>query len=184
MMTREEWLDAAVEKWRPIFKNAGVTLPKKIRISVGWPGGRGPKRHVIGQCFGPEMVGDKTPALFVSPVVKDPVIALAVVGHELVHGSGRMHHRKEFSDLAAKIGLQKPWKATTAGPELAKTLRAMAKELGKYDHSPISQSHFKVQTTRLLKVVCPVDDYTARITRKWIDVGFPTCPCGEEMTYG
>jgi len=37
------------------------------------------------------------------------------------------------------------------------------------------------QTTRMLKVECPADGYIVRTTQKWIDLGLPTCPCGEEM---
>jgi len=36
----------------------------------------------------------------------------------------------------------------------------------------------------MLKVSCPADGYTVRTTAKWIAVGFPTCPCGTEMTIG
>lgn len=39
----------------------------------------------------------------------------------------------------------------------------------------------KKQSTRMLKVICPGCGYTVRTTQKWIDIGLPTCPCGEEM---
>ncbi len=37
------------------------------------------------------------------------------------------------------------------------------------------------QGTRMLKVICPADGYTIRTTNKWLQVGFPTCPCGTVM---
>jgi hypothetical protein len=34
----------------------------------------------------------------------------------------------------------------------------------------------------MLKALCPVDGYTMRLTRKWIDeLGWPVCPCGETL---
>lgn len=37
------------------------------------------------------------------------------------------------------------------------------------------------QATRLLKLQCPACGYILRGTRKWIDVGLPTCCCGTRM---
>lgn len=184
-MYREEWLNKAVDELRPIFKKAGVPVPKKVRVSVGFPGGRGPKNGIIGQCWTPESVKDKVPAVFVSPVLNDPVEALKTLTHELVHATGQRGHRKDFSTLAAKVGLDKPWKSTTATTEFREWLKDLAKRLGKYDHSAINSSdRGPKQTTRLIKVVCPDCGYTIRVTQKWIDEGFTSCPDGTEMTYG
>lgn len=179
--TREQWLEEAVEVLRPVFKKAGDPLPKRVRVSVGWPGGRGPKRDTIGQCWPVETVDDKVAALFISPVLKDPVRVLDVLVHELVHATGKSGHRKEFSSLAAKVGLEKPWRATHASEELKKSLKSIAKALGKYDHGAISASSYTRQTTRLLKAQCQSCGYTVRVTRKWLDVGLPQCPDGDEM---
>jgi hypothetical protein len=35
--------------------------------------------------------------------------------------------------------------------------------------------------SRLLKCECPACGYTIRTTQKWLDIGTPTCPCGDEM---
>lgn len=35
----------------------------------------------------------------------------------------------------------------------------------------------------MLKVVCPDDGYIVRTTQKWLDIGMPFCPCGEQMEY-
>jgi hypothetical protein len=180
-MIREEWLSKAIEELRPDFVKAGSPLPEKIRVSVGFPGGRGPKRDVIGQCWPVDTVEDNTPAVFISPVLKDPVTVLGTLVHELVHSVGRTGHRKEFSSLAAEVGLVKPWRSTGEGPELKERLKVLAEQLGEYDHGQIKTSSIIRQTTRLLKVQCPVCDYTARITRKWLDVGLPSCPDGDEM---
>jgi hypothetical protein len=183
-MTREQWLNKALDEMRPWFVDAGDPLPEKIRISVGWMGGRGRKSSTIGQCWHPDQVEDKTPAIFIVPTLNDPIRILDVLVHEGVHAAGKFNHRKEFSDLAKKLGLEKPWTATHAGEELKKRLTELAEKLGPFDHAAIRKDAIKRQTTRLLKVMCHSCGYVARITAKWIDYGFPTCPCGEEMDYG
>jgi hypothetical protein len=82
-------------------------------------------------------------------------------------------------------------KATTEGDAFKKEIGCpVLKQLGKYPHAELSgglSSGPGKQDTRLMKVYCPACDYKARITRKWIEVGVPTCPneeCssnGEEM---
>ena len=181
-MFREEWLNKALdEHLRPRFADQGHALPDKVRVSVGWPGGRGPKRNVIGQCWPASTVEDGVVALFVSPVLFDPVEVLTTLTHEAVHSIGMEGHRKEFSEVAKKVGLLKPWTHTPASDELKDFLHTVAEQLGPYDHGKIKAGSIIRQATRLLKVACPDDGYTARITRKWIDVGLPICPCGTEM---
>lgn len=43
-------------------------------------------------------------------------------------------------------------------------------------------SRGKGSGSRMLKLICPNDGYTVRTTRKWLDVGSPSCPCGEVLT--
>lgn len=182
MLTREQWFNQAVQALRPLFKEVGDPIPKKVRVSVGWPGGRGAKRHVVGQCWDAKVVSDGTPAVFISPVLKDPIEVLVTLTHELVHSTGKKGHRKEFSGLAGKVGLVKPWKSTPASDELKDRLNKIARNLGKYDHGSIKQESLIRQATRLLKVACPEDGYTIRVTQKWLDaMGFTICPCGTEM---
>ena len=181
-MYREEWLNKALdEHLRPRFAEAGHPLPDKVRVSVGWPGGRGPKRNTIGQCWPASTVEDGVVALFISPVVNDPVEVLSTLTHEAVHSIGMEGHRKEFAEVAGKVGLLKPWTHTPASDELKEFLRDVAEKLGPYDHGAIKPQSIIRQATRLLKVECPQDGYVARITRKWIDFGLPVCPCGTEM---
>jgi len=40
------------------------------------------------------------------------------------------------------------------------------------------KSRGKGSGSRLKKLECPRCGYTARTTKKWIEVGLPTCPCG------
>lgn len=186
--TREEWLVAAVEALgREVFAPAELTLPN-VRVSVGWPGGRGKKENVIGQCWPTTLAGDKVAQLFISPVLNDGARILDVLAHELVHAVDdcKSGHKGPFAKMAKAIGLTGKMTATVASPELVEKLTALVHELGVYPHSELAKgggSHTpKKQGTRMLKVECPVGSgYVVRMTRKWIEeLGTPTCPCCQE----
>jgi hypothetical protein len=90
--------------------------------------------------------------------------------------------REGFRGKATAIGLVGKMTATTVGEELLPKLTAIAERLGDYPHSVLKPSgKEKVQTTRMLKLECPEDGYIVRTTAKWLDVGYPSCPCGTEM---
>jgi len=74
-------------------------------------------------------------------------------------------------------------RSTTATPEFNERLQALTTQTGPYPHAQLNPEDrpTKKDGTRLLKVVCPGCGYTVRVTRKWLDVGNPVCPCGEEM---
>ena len=186
--TREEWLVAAIDALRPIFAETGETLPA-VRVSVGWPGGRGKKNAVIGQCWKTTTATDKVSQLFVSPVLDDAVRVLDVLTHELIHAIDdcQSGHRGRFGKIARAVGLEGKLTATVAGPELLVKLTAIAKGLGTYPHAALAGSADgadgpKKQGTRMLKVECPEESgYKVRITRQWLDsYGAPLCPCHNE----
>lgn len=194
--TREQWLNAAVELLRPIFKARGkIDLPKKIRISCGWTsaGGRGKR---IGECWSKTASGDGTIEMFISPKLDDEMRVLGVTVHECVHAGVGLDkkHGPIFKAGATAMLLEGKMKATTEGDAFKKEIgRPVLKALGEYPHAELSgglSSGPGKQDTRLLKVYCPVCDYKARITKKWIEVGIPACPneeCeqhGEEMMLG
>lgn len=189
--TREQWLNAAVELLRPIFKTrAKIDLPKKIRISCGFPMGRG---KAIGQCWSKTASGDGTFEIFVSPKLDEEMQVLDVTVHELVHAGVGLDkkHGPIFKAGATAMLLEGKMKATTGGDAFKKEIgRPVLKALGEYPHAELTgglSSGPGKQDTRLMKVFCAACDYKARITRKWIEVGVPTCPneecssCGEEM---
>lgn len=182
-MTREEWLTAAVAALVPLFAEHDAELPE-VRVSVGWPGGRGKKNAVIGQCWPTGLAADGKAQLFISPVIDDGVRVLDVLTHELIHAwdDCQSGHKGPFTKLCRALGLEGKPTATVAGPELAEKLEAIAAELGDYPHAALSSSSpTKKQGTRMIKVECPEDGYTIRTTEKWLAVGLPTCPCGSEM---
>lgn len=192
-LTREAWLEQAVEALRELFKPVeNVTIPT-VRVSVGWPGGRGPKSNVVGQCWAAEAAGDKMNQIFVSPVQDNPVEVLETLAHEMIHASdnGESKHRAHFARVARAIGFLQPMKSTPASDELKAKLTDIAEELGTYPHAAISVlSKPKVQKTYMVKII-PGDcnecdpDYKLRMTEKWLDeAGAPLCPHGIQMVEG
>lgn len=189
--TREEWLVAAVKALASDFEEIGAPLPQ-VRVSVGWPGGRGRKNSVIGQCWAGAAASDGVAQVFVSPVLDDVSQVLAVLVHELVHAVDecKSGHKGNFVRLAKAIGLEGPWTSTSAGESLTARLAEVAKDLGTYPHAALATVDGadgpKKQGTRMLKVACVAADegeeaYVVRMTRKWLDTyGAPICPCHEE----
>lgn len=195
--TREEWLVEGVKALSPIFGQVGETLPP-VKVSVGWPGGRGRKNSVIGQCWSPAVAADEVSHVFVSPVLDDAVRVLDVLAHELVHAinfageDAGCGHRGAFARIAKAIGLEGKMTATVAGEGLMECLKAIAADLGDYPHGAIAAGADgadgpRKQGTRMIKAECAQGSgYKVRMTRQWIDeVGFPICPChGEAMVEG
>lgn len=198
--TREEWLTAAIEALRPRFELIGATIPA-VRVSVGWPGGRGRKNTTIGQCWASSASSDNVAQVFISPVLDAAVGTpktdttpgtegvLDVLVHELVHAvdDNKSGHKGEFTKLAKSLGLVGKMTATTAGPELTAHLNELVDELGAYPHAAIIAGAEGAdgpakQGTRMLKVECTEGSgYVVRMTRKWIDeYGTPSCPCHAE----
>lgn len=185
-LDREQWLLKCLENFRRDFQNFGHPLPERIRASCSWPskGALAKKKRRIGEAWSAECSGDKTFETFISPCLQDSVEVGATLVHELVHcavglkaGHGRM-----FRECAIKMGLEGKMTATKAGEKLKERLHAIAKRLGEYPHAKLKHSDAPPkQGTRMILVKCPVCEYQCRTTRKWLEVGVPTCPCGTEM---
>lgn len=183
--TREEWLVAGVAAIEPLFEAIGETVPP-VKVSVGWPGGRGRKGSVIGQAWNKAASADGVAQVFVSPVLDDAVRVLDVLTHELVHviDENASGHKGRFVRMAKAVGLTGKMTATVAGDALRETLTEIAARLGDYPHAALTTAAEgadgpKKQGTRMLKVECAEGSgYVVRMTRKWIDeVGTPSCPC-------
>jgi hypothetical protein len=175
-MTREEWLEQAVELLRPWYDTHGYSIPDKVRVSVGWPRG---SRKAVGQCWHKSASADNVPQVFISPVEVEPLAVLSTLAHELVHAAIDPHsgHAGKFVTAMRALGLNGKPTSAGAGPELMPLLLDIAAKLGDYPHAALNPSEgFKKQSTRLLKVECDSCGYTARVTRKWLDVGTPFCP--------
>ena len=145
---------------------AGLRAPSHVWASVGFPRGSRGKAKAIGQCWGRIHSADKSGHIFISPVLTESTRVLDVLLHEVGHDVvGCEHgHKKPFSDFAKKVGLVKPWTATTASPELEATLALVVKELGEYPHAKLSdiEGAGKKQTTRMRLYQCPVCEQKVR----------------------
>jgi len=143
--TREEWLESAASLVSAIFPEQTKLPP--LKLSVGWPKG---SRKAIGQCWHPQHSKDaETVAVFVSPVVEEPLQVLVTLAHELCHAvTGVSGHGKAFQHMAGRIGLLPPWTATPASEGLLEVLRPMLDVLGPYPHVQLSMAQRKKQATR------------------------------------
>lgn len=185
---REAWLGQAVRAMGEWLAEVGEEMPA-VRVSVGWPGGRGPKATVRGQCWPTTSAEDDTAQIFISPQQADTVTTLAVLLHEMVHAvddcsSG---HRGNFIRISRDLGFTSKWTSSdNRTRSLTDRLEELAKRLGDFPSAAIlvgarAADTPKKQSTRMLKVECPDDGYIVRTTQKWLDMGVPTCPCGTEM---
>jgi ssDNA-binding Zn-finger/Zn-ribbon topoisomerase 1 len=121
-----------------------------------------------------------------------------VLIHELAHAenntlgikdcSGKAHN-KHFKTMAERLGLKCAEKRDKRyGWGLTDLDKGASDFLAKvkYDNSifalnRLEEGKTSKAGTRLLKAECPECGYTVRVTQKWIDVGMPTCPCGQKM---
>ena len=156
--TREAWLEAAArELGRSVFPADVWQGMPPYKLSVGWPKGARGKGHAIGQCWSGKSAADgATHHIYIAPNQTDPVDVLAVLAHELVHAAVgcEAKHGREFSQLAAKLGLVKPWTATTPSDGLREVLTNVARVLGEYPHVGL-HAPLKKQSTRMRLWECP-----------------------------
>jgi hypothetical protein len=201
MNTREEYLLAAVEELRPMFtKNKLVIQP--VKVSCGF-GSKSPMKR-LGECWQAGACADSiTRNIFISPLNKTAVEALATLVHELVHASlpDEEKHGKMFKEAMKALGLEGKATSTYAGPALLEQLEAIVDKLGDYPTSRLipkeKSKNEKAKAKKSFKLFCPrkrngekacilVDktaggDYNVTASRKSLKLGFPLCPCGAEM---
>lgn len=187
-MNREEWLHALAAKLAPWFQEAGHPIPASVRLACGFPSqaALARRKRRIGECWAKAASADaKTIHIFISPVLANELEVAETVLHELIHAAlpFGVGHKGPFVKMAKGFGLQAPWTATTASPELKARLNALLSMMPeRYPHAALQAVNRRgSKGSRLLKVACPECDYTVRVTRMWLDKGLPTCPCGTEM---
>lgn len=160
---REAWLRAAYALLRrKLLKEA----PEHVAISWSFPakGGTAANRRRIGECHYKVEGGSADGAvegnrvLLISPTLQTPFQLIETLLHEMVHASLPVGcgHRAQFSRLAARVGLEKPWTATTASKELAARIaKEFIPALPKWPGG-----HLVIRATqknRQLKAVCSCD---------------------------
>ena len=172
--TKEEWLTNAVLQLEAEFKNEGLTMPAKWRISSGFPskGGLAVKKRTIGQCWSPEASKDGTTEIIISITQDDENKILGVIAHEMVHAvlGIAAGHGPKFKSLATSIGLVGKMTATEESDEFLGRVSVILERLGEFPHAALDHTvGQKVQTTRMIKYTC-IDDECGMIFRtsnKW-----------------
>lgn len=187
--TREQWLNAGVLLLTPLFERLKRKVPKKLRVSCGFPSRNAfGRRQADGECWSDKASAGKVFEIFISPILNKPVDVLDCLTHELVHATVGLEHKHggDFKKVALAIGLEGKMTSASAGKALLKELRVMADSLGAYPHDKLDQmtNGKKKEGCRLLPASCPSCGYKIRVTRKWLEVGLPTCPCGEDFVEG
>lgn len=186
---RHDWLEKATRICAGLIEAHGPSIPKDIRVSIGFPkGSRG--KHSIGQCWAGSASADGHAEIFLSPELglstidasearKATIDVLGVLAHELVHATVGVAagHKGPFKKLATAIGLEGKMTATVPSAAFAVWAEPALMLLGTFPMGKLSQSGKGKQSTRLLKCECPGCGYVARVTAKWISqAGAPICP--------
>lgn len=189
---REAWLTGASEILLADLIGPAATVAKAdpappFRVSVGWSRGQRGGRKVLGSCHPRRMSADGVNEVFIAPSVADPVLALSVLVHELVHAADdcRDHHQGRFRSMARMVGLVAPMRSTTAGPTLEKYLRELAPALGAYPHQALDDATRTRQPTRMLACECSGCHWKCRTTAIHVTAAMTRreawCPsCGRE----
>lgn len=175
---REEWLTAAITELRPLFAIEGHPISDRIRVSCGFPAHHA-RSGKVGETHASAASADQHYEVLISPVLADPAEVLSVLIAELSHTRpGCLGHGQGYQSACTAMGLHAPsgdWKSPLAVDTFPTLYADILASLGPYPHAELSVGH-KTQTTRMLKAECPHCGYTIRLSRKWADIGLPTCP--------
>lgn len=178
-MNRETWLNQLAEKMAPKFEELGHPLPK-FRVAVGWTSA-GKTSKVGGECWHSSNSADGVFEILVAPIIDDSMHVAAILAHELNHAAvGFKHgHKGEFAVMMGKLGMERPYTSSIAGPAFEAWAQPFLDELGKIPHARImlqrpandngkgayagdegegdeggSSNQKKKQSTRMLKAAC------------------------------
>ena len=165
-MNREDWLTAAASEAAPAFHLEGTPLPK-TRITCGFPSTWTPSKQTTGECWSDKASADGTSEILISPTLADSGAGFAVLLAQLCAAS---------KADPVRMGLDQHGGLADARWD------SVIEELGVYPHVAIVVGSKPVQTTRMLKAVCPACGYTVRLTQKWASLGLPTCPVNTGLT--
>lgn len=204
-ITREQWLELAVEKLKPLFLHHKYEIPP-VKVACGFPSKGGvSKNRTLGECWSGECTVDGTRHILVTPLLgsEKTVEVLGVLTHELLHSAlePEAKHGPQFKTGMKEIGLEGPAKSAMPGADLQLRLEALAEELGEFPNIALKPKERKkseiAQAKKIFKLFCEKKrncdkhcsiadkttggDYNVNSSRKSLKLGFPMCPCGNEM---
>jgi hypothetical protein len=132
-VNRETWLR---EAYAVLRKELCPEAPETVAIAWSFPSSKAASRTrpTIGQCWQGGGIRGKIEggkAILISPALHKPMDIMHVLLHEMLHAAlaAGVGHGAKFSQLCKRVGLVKPWTATTPGPELTAKLEAILKKL-------------------------------------------------------
>ena len=188
-MTREEWALEFIEQCRPWLASVGATVPPRGAIQVGWGfPTRGARSRAIGQALAASTVdGDRSVTdIIISIKLSTTHDIASTLVHELVHAAAGISegHGGEFVRIAKAMGLEGIPTECGLGEHHAGWLAAVVAIIGECPHRA-ARVRVPTQGTRMLKVRCEPEcecgGYSVRTTAKWLELGLPLCPYGNEM---
>lgn len=171
--TREDWLNAFIDKARPVFAAANAPLPINLRVAIGFTS-KGFKSQRIGECWSSDASEDGHYEVFIKPTLNNASRICDVLTHELIHAAVGIPagHGPAYKRVALALGLKGKMTATYAGEDWYRWALPIITELGPLPYAAITDdgisSGRKKQTSYLLKAMCTMCDFTARVTAKHV----------------
>lgn len=182
----------------------------RVAVGFGPTGARQENAKIMGVTLSRGCAADGVNEVWISPEDADTASMLETLLHELIHVTldNQDGHKGRFAEIATRLAFEGPMTQTPASVELAFELFTIAASLGEYPGAQVSlegifaqpgkpggtvltggdvsSSGPKKQGTRMLKVACHDEScaahgYTARTTKKWLEIGYPSCPMGHTM---
>ena len=139
-ITREQWLEAAIDILRPRFQEVGYLLPDVIRVSVGWAVSfKGENSSILALTVSRKITTDDIYQIYVTPERDVASDVLGYLVHELAHVAVGTDagHGPDFKSCAVAVGLEGKMIHALPGIVLAAELVALAETLGTYPHKRV-----------------------------------------------
>ena len=172
--TREQYLCMLLRSLIEIMANSCPWSAIRILISVGFPR-QGIKGRSNGDVWDPRATQDGSYHLFVRPDLINPYEVAVVILQQLVEIAAGTPSGERFKQTAALVGLASKGRELVPNPRLADQLRTIIAGLPPYPHSALD-SKFTIeeprkQTTRMIKMVCPVCQWPVRTAQTHLSEG-------------
>jgi hypothetical protein len=177
MITREQWLNAAVDFLRGLHSD----IPP-VKVSCSFPGG-GSKLKRIGECWPTSRSSAGINELFISPLLDDSAKVVSILTHEVAHAIDdcKHGHHAEFAAIGRRLGLVGKPTSMQLPDDVAKSYaeKIIAKVGCAFPHKTLDVSAVKKQTTRQLKLQCRECGVIWRMSQTAINMARDglSCPC-------
>jgi hypothetical protein len=180
--TREEYLNAFIDKARPHFERVNAPLPENVRVAVGFTS-RGSKGSRIGECWSSDASEDGYFEIFIKPTLADPTRVCDVLTAQLIHAAIGLDKGRgqEYRRVATSLGYTGKMTAPSASNVWYAWALPIINQLGAMPYGALAgdgmSSARPKQATALLKLECPVCGWLARVTKRHIQPhSYLACP--------